>query len=157
MIEVERKFLVSSDAYRSQATTMDRIIQGFLNTDPHRTVRIRISENEGYITVKGISDSSGLRRFEWERSIPEDDARELLKLCVPTIVEKNRYRIPSGNHIFEVDEFRGANMGLVIAEIELNSEDEYFEKPDWLAMEVTGETRYYNSQLTQKPFKTWQL
>ncbi len=155
MIEIERKFLVRSDAYKMQATAIDHIRQGFLNTDPHRTVRIRITGSDGYITVKGITDKSGLRRFEWERPIPFDEARKLLQLCEPTIVEKKRYNVPFGKHIYEVDEFQGANLGLIIAEIELTSEDETFEKPDWLANEVTGDIRYYNSQLTRQPFNTW--
>lgn len=155
MIEIERKFLVKSAAYKSAASLKTHIVQGFLNTDAERTVRIRIKGNQGYITVKGKSNASGTSRFEWEKEIPVNEAEALLPLCEQGIMEKYRYEIPLGNHKFEVDEFYGDNAGLTIAEVELNSENETFEKPDWLGKEVTGEVKYYNSQLSKKPFKFW--
>lgn len=155
MIEIERKFLVNSDSFKFKATAKNRIVQGFLNTHPERTVRIRIKDDAGYITVKGKSNSSGTTRFEWEKEIVLDEAESLLQLCEKGILEKIRYEIPSGEHLFEVDEFLGQNEGLVIAEIELKSEEENFEKPLWLGKEVTGEVKYYNSQLIKKPFKNW--
>ena len=155
MIEIERKFLVKSGYYKSFASSRTRIVQGYLNTDASRTVRIRIKGETGYITVKGKSNTSGTSRFEWEKEISVKDADDLLLLCEKGILEKYRYEIPVGNHVFEVDEFYGDNEGLTFAEVELNSEDESFEKPDWLGEEVTGEVRYYNSQLSKNPFKTW--
>lgn len=155
MIEIERKFLVKSDSYKSLATSKTRIVQGFLNTDANRTVRIRIKGDIGFITVKGKSNEAGTSRFEWEKEISVEDADNLLKLCEKGILEKCRYEIVSGNHVYEVDEFYGDNEGLTVAEIELNSENERFQKPDWLGKEVTGEVKYYNSQLSKKPFKAW--
>lgn len=155
MIEIERKFLVKSAAYKSTARSKIRIVQGFLNTEPSRTVRVRIMGNQGYITVKGKSNPSGTSRFEWEKEIAVNEAEVLLPLCEKGIMEKYRYEIPFGNHVFEVDEFYGDNEGLTIAEVELNSENETFEKPNWLGKEVTGEVKYYNSQLSKKPFKFW--
>ena len=155
MIEIERKFLVKSESYKSFASSRTRIVQGFLNTDADRTVRIRIKGETGYITVKGRSNTSGTSRFEWEKEISVKDADALLLLCEKGILEKYRYEIPTGNHVFEVDEFYGDNEGLTVAEVELNSEDETFEKPDWLGKEVTGEVKYYNSQLSKNPFTCW--
>jgi CYTH domain-containing protein len=155
MIEIERKFLVKSDSYKSLARSKTRIVQGFLNTDANRTVRVRIKGELGFITVKGKSNEAGTSRFEWEKEISVEDADALLKLCEKGILEKCRYEITSANHVYEVDEFYGDNEGLTIAEIELNSEDETFKKPKWLGKEVTGEVRYYNSQLSLNPFKTW--
>lgn len=155
MIEIERKFLVKSDGFKSQATFKSRIVQGFLNTHPERTVRVRIKSNIGFITIKGKSNSTGTTRFEWEREITLEEAETLLNLCEEGILEKIRYEIPIGEHIFEVDEFLGKNSGLVIAEVELTTEAEFFEKPSWLGVEVTGEVKYYNSQLIKNPFKSW--
>ncbi len=155
MIEIERKFLVQSNAYRSFARSRTRIVQGFLNTDANRTVRIRIKGDEGFITVKGKSNTSGTSRFEWEKNIPVKEAEALLDLCEKGVMEKHRYEIQVGNHVFEVDEFTGENEGLIVAEIELVSENETFEIPDWLGKEVTGEIKYYNSQLSKRPFKRW--
>jgi adenylate cyclase len=155
MIEIERKFLVKSDDYKSAGSSNTRIVQGFLNTDPNRTVRIRIKGDKGFITVKGKSNESGTSRFEWEKEIPVDEAESLMKLCEKGILEKCRYEIPLGNHVYEVDEFYGDNLGLTVAEIELNSENEMFEKPDWLGKEVTGQIKYYNSQLSKNPFNLW--
>ena len=155
MQEIERKFLVNSEAFKSEAHRRTRIVQGFLNTHPERTVRIRIQGNDGFITVKGKSNKSGLSRFEWEKQISQAEAEELLHLCEPGIIEKTRYEIYSDNHTFEVDDFMGENEGLIIAEIELQSETESFQKPDWLGKEVTGDVKYYNSNLSKNPFKTW--
>lgn len=154
-LEIERKFLVTSDTYKQVATSQSRIAQGFLNTDPSRTVRVRIMGEKGFLTVKGASNDSGTTRFEWEIEISVNEATNLIDLCESGILEKTRYEVPSGKHIFEVDEFLGENKGLVVAEVELNHEDERFEKPDWLGEEVTGQKKYYNSQLSKNPFSSW--
>lgn len=151
MVEIERKFLVVSNEYRNGAVSKERIVQGFLNTDPERTVRVRIKGDSGFLTVKGKSNISGTTRFEWEKEILVEEAEQLLPLCEPGILEKIRYSISFAGHLFEVDEFGGANEGLVIAEVELDGEDEIFERPDWLGEEVTGDIRYYNSQLSKNP------
>jgi adenylate cyclase len=122
---------------------------------PERTVRVRIKGDEGFVTVKGISSDSGMSRFEWEKEIPIGEAENLLKLCEKGIIDKIRFNIKVGNHTFEVDEFNGENEGLIIAEIELNSENEVFERPNWLGEEVTNDKRYYNSYLSNNPFKNW--
>jgi len=155
MIEIERKFLVKSVDYKSEATSKTRIVQGFLNTDPSRTVRVRIKGDTGFLTVKGKSNTSGTSRFEWEKEITVEEADALLKLCEKGILDKFRYEITVGNHVYEVDEFFGDNEGLTIAEIELNDENEAFKKPIWLGAEVTGEIKYYNSQLSGNPYKNW--
>ncbi|MDC6365271.1 MULTISPECIES: CYTH domain-containing protein [Flavobacteriaceae] len=154
-LEIERKFLVTSDAYKDEATSQSRMVQGFLNTDPNRTVRVRIKDGKGYLTVKGASNASGTTRFEWETEINTTEATNLIDLCEDVILEKIRYEVPYGKHVFEVDEFLGENKGLVVAEVELKHEDEVFEKPDWLGEEVTGEVSYYNSQLSKNPFTKW--
>lgn len=156
MIEIERKFLVTSDAYKTEAYRQSRIVQGFLNTHKERTVRVRIQGDKGFLTIKGASSADGLSRFEWEKELPVTECEALLKLCEKGIIEKIRYEINFGNHIFEVDEFFGDNKGLVIAEIELSNEMETFEKPSWLGNEVTGDIRYYNSQLSKQPYIAWQ-
>lgn len=157
MIEIERKFLVTSEAYKTQASSKTQITQGFLNTHPERTVRVRIMGKRAYLTVKGISDKAGISRFEWETEIAVSDASDLLALCEAHIVDKTRYFVAVGKHIFEVDEFHGHNEGLLVAEIELNAPEEKFSKPFWLGTEVTGDTRYYNAQLSRKPFKFWEV
>ncbi len=154
-MEIERKFLVISSQYRKEAKKQYKIAQGFLNTHPSRTVRVRIKDRQGYLTVKGMSNDSGTSRFEWEQQIGVEDAQQLLALCEPGLIEKRRYEIPIGNHIFEVDDFLGDNEGLVIAEVELKEEEENFLKPEWLGEEVTGDIKYYNSQLSKNPYKTW--
>jgi len=155
MIEIERKFLVNSDTYKQEALKKTRIIQGFLNTHKERTVRVRLKGEKGFITVKGQSTNDGLSRFEWEREISKEDTEALLKLCEPGIIDKIRYEIKVGNHMFEIDEFYGDNEGLTIAEIELENENEIFEKPDWLGEEVTGNIKYYNSKISKNPYKLW--
>lgn len=156
MIEIERKFLIKSDAYKHEAVSKERIIQGFLNTHEERTVRVRITGGFGYLTIKGKSNASGTSRFEWEKELPVAEAKALLEICEKGIIDKTRYSIPKGQHIFEIDEFHGDNDGLVIGEIELTEEHEPYEHPDWLGDEVTGEVKYYNSKLSKYPFKTWQ-
>ena len=155
MIEIERKFLVKSQAFKDEAFNKTHIKQGFLSTDKERTVRVRLKGEKGFLTIKGSSSNDGLSRFEWEKEISKEDAEQLFKLCKQGIIDKMRYEVKLGNHIFEIDEFFGDNEGLVLAEIELNTEDEAFEKPNWLGNEVTGDIRYYNSQLSNQPFKTW--
>lgn len=155
MTEIERKFLVNSNAFKADSYQKTRIVQGFLNTHPERTVRIRINGQKAFLTVKGKSSKNGLSRFEWEKEIEVKDAENLLKLCEPGIIEKDRYLVESENHIFEVDQFHGQNQGLIVAEIELNSEEDTFSKPLWLGEEVTGDIRYYNSQLSKKPYLNW--
>ena len=155
MIEIERKFLVHSDAYKREAVAQKKIIQGYLSSNPERTVRVRIKGKKAYITIKGKSSESGLSRFEWEKEISVLEAEQLLLLCEKGIISKTRFEIKSGKHTYEVDEFYDANAGLVIAEIELSNEEEIFIKPDWLAEEVTNDARYYNSYLSLSPFTTW--
>lgn len=155
MIEIERKFLVLSEDYKDVSHSKTTIVQGFLNTNPCRTVRVRIHGEVGYLTIKGKSNSAGTTRAEWEWEITVNEAEALLDICEPGIVEKIRYKVLFEGHTFEVDEFLGENLGLTMAEIELNSETEEFNKPEWLGTEVTGDIRYYNSQLSKQPFKTW--
>jgi len=156
MIEIERKFLVKSDEFKTQAFTKNKIAQGYLSSLPERTVRIRIKGTKGFITIKGIGQQGGMSRFEWENEIPLDEAVQLLTLCEKGKIEKTRFEIKSGSHIFEVDEFYGENEGLVMAEIELKSETDSFEKPEWLGEEVTNDERYYNAYLSKNPFKDWE-
>jgi adenylate cyclase len=155
MIEIERKFLVTSEAFKKEAFTQNRIAQGYLSSVPERTVRVRIKGNKGFLTIKGISNESGLSRFEWEKEIPVDEATALLKLCEKGLIDKTRFEVKMGQHIFEVDEFYGENEGLIVAEIELKSETENFESPNWLGKEVTNDDRYYNSYLSKNPYKNW--
>ncbi len=156
MIEIERKFLVKSNDFKEQAFAQNLIAQGYLSSLPERTVRVRIKGKKGFLTIKGIGHQGGMSRFEWENEIPLDEAQELLKLCEKGKIEKTRYEVKVGKHVFEIDEFYGENEGLVMAEIELESETESFEKPDWLGEEVTNDERYYNAYLSKKPFKTWE-
>ena len=155
MIEIERKFLVVSENYKKNILSKHNIKQGYLCVEPKRSVRIRIIDEKGYITVKGSASKDGLSRFEWEKEICKTDAEELIALCKSNIIEKTRFLIQYKNNIFEVDEFHANNTGLIIAEIELNSKNQSFEKPAWLGEEVTGEKKYYNSQLIQTPYSKW--
>ncbi len=155
MIEIERKFLVTSDAFKAVAFAKNEIAQGYLNSTPERTVRVRIKGDLGFITVKGKGNSSGMSRFEWEKEIALSEAKSLLELCESGVIRKTRYEIKVENHVFEVDEFYGENEGLVVAEIELQSETDSFEKPSWLGTEVTNDQRYYNAYLSKNPFKNW--
>ena len=153
--EIERKFLVVNDAYKRVSFKKERIVQGYLSSVPERTVRIRIIGESGFITVKGIGNATGTTRFEWEKEISLSEAERLLSICEPGKVEKLRYFVRAEGHTFEVDVFTGENQGLVVAEIELQEENEGFEKPDWLGEEVTGQVQYYNSYLAKNPFKNW--
>lgn len=155
MIEIERKFLVNSNDFKTEAFTHNRIAQGYLSSVPGRTVRVRIKGNKGFLTIKGASNESGLSRFEWEKEILLEEAIELLQLCEDGTIDKTRFEVKMNHHVFEIDEFYGENEGLVIAEIELKSESENFEKPSWLGKEVTNDKRYYNSYLSKNPYKKW--
>lgn len=152
--EIERKYLVTG-SFELDVVKSLTIAQGFLNTDPDRTVRVRIRGNQGFLTVKGRSNEAGTTRYEWEKEIPLAEAEELLDLCEPTVIEKTRHLVPKGNLVFEIDEFHLHNDGLLIAEVELPDEDYEFEKPEWLGEEVTGQVQYYNSMLSKTPFSKW--
>jgi len=141
--EIERKFLVKGD-FKPEAYQSIRITQGYLSSVPERTVRVRIKGEQGFLTIKGKGNHSGISRYE-----------ELLQLCEPGVIDKIRYLVKSGKHTFEVDEFHGENEGLVMAEIELETENENFTKPAWLDKEVTGDNRYYNAMLTKYPYTKW--
>ena len=153
--EIERKFLVKDDSYKALAYHSSRIAQGYICSMRGRTVRVRIRDDKGYLTIKGPSDANGLGRYEWEKEIPLHEAQELMKLCEPGMIDKTRYLVRSGKHIFEVDEFYGENEGLTLAEVELSSVDEAYEKPDFIDEEVTGDVKYYNSFLMKHPFSKW--
>jgi len=155
MLEIERKFLVTSAAFKEVAQKATRITQGYLSTDPERTVRVRIKGEKGFLTIKGKSNDSGTTRIEVEEEITVDKAEILLKLCLSGVIDKTRYEYAVNEHIWEIDAFYGDNEGLIIAEIELTTEGESFEKPSWIGEEVTGDTKYYNSQLSNNPFKNW--
>lgn len=155
MLEIERKFAVKSTNFLANAKESYKITQGYLNTDKNRTVRVRIKGNKGFITVKGISSADGLSRFEWEKEINIKDAEALLLLCEDFVIDKTRYIIPFDAVVFEVDVFEGANKGLVVAEVELESTEQQFEKPEWLGEELTGDERFYNAYLSNVPFTSW--
>ena len=148
MIEIERKFLVIASDYKKEAHRKTKIVQGYLTKDPKRTVRVRIRENQGFLTIKGMSSEEGLSRFEWEKEIPLNEAKELITLCLPTIIEKIRYEVTYKGVLFEVDEFEGTHSGLVLVEVELKFTEAIFEKPNWVGKEVTGDEKYYNSYLS---------
>ena len=154
--EIERKFLVEGDAYRALAFDSSRISQGYISSGNGRTVRVRIRDERGYLTIKGPSADGGLSRYEFETEIAMADARDLLALCEPGVIEKTRFLVRAADgHIFEVDEFYGDNEGLVMAEVELTAPDEPFKKPDFIGKEVTGDRRYYNSHLRRYPYRLW--
>ena len=154
--EIERKFLVAGD-FKAEVSKSTRIIQGYLSSVPERTVRVRVKGDKGFITIKGIGNQSGASRFEWEKEIPTEEAEQLLAICEPGVIDKTRYLVksPDGRHTWEIDEFYGDNEGLVLAEVELASEDEPFMKPDFIGREVTGDRRFYNSHMRNYPFKLW--
>lgn len=153
--EIERKFLVTGD-FKPLAHASSHIVQGYISSARGRTVRVRIRDEKAYLTIKGPSNATGTSRFEWEKEILPEEARELMKLCEPGLIDKRRYMVRSSSgHLFEVDEFYGENQGLVMAEVELQAEDEPFEKPPFIGKEVTGDIRYYNSHLMKHPFTTW--
>ncbi|MBK6964886.1 MAG: CYTH domain-containing protein [Bacteroidales bacterium] len=152
--EIERKFLVSGE-FKQLAHKETRITQGYLSSVPERTVRVRTKGDIGFITIKGMGNASGASRYEWEKEIPAEEVRELLKICEPGVIDKTRYQVKAGPHTYEVDEFYGENQGLIVAEVELGAENETFEKPEWLGEEVTGDVKYYNSMLMKHPFTKW--
>ncbi|MEM6770894.1 MAG: CYTH domain-containing protein [Bacteroidota bacterium] len=152
-LEVERKFLLKTDAWRKEVKRSGLLVQGYLHTDPERTVRVRIKNNRGILTIKGLG--TGISRPEFEYAIPLVDARALLQLCQQPPIEKTRHEVKVGEHLWEIDEFMGVNEGLVIAEIELRKEQESFVRPLWLGEEVTADKRYYNAALSSTPFSTW--
>ena len=154
-LEIERKFLVVNEDYKQMAYSSSRIMQGYICSGRGRTVRVRVRDDKGYLTIKGPSVDGGLSRYEWEKEIPLAEATELMKLCEPGMIDKTRYLVQIGRHVFEVDEFYGENEGLVVAEVELSSEDEAYEKPDFIGEEVTGDVKYYNSFLMKNPFSRW--
>ena len=154
-IEIERKFLVLSSEFKNQAYASSHLVQGYLSTDKNRTVRVRIKDDLGYLTIKGKSSDNGLSRFEWEKEISKREALNLLTLALPGVIEKTRYFISFRNHIWEIDEFLGENKGLILAEVELESESEEFIKPDFIGEEVTGNQKYYNSYISQYPYSAW--
>ena len=154
-VEIERKFLVINSDFKKLSSQKKYIKQGFLNSDKNRVVRIRIIDDTAFLTIKGIFNSSGTTRFEWEKEITVDEAQKLMVLCEPGIIEKHRYYHKLGKHIFEIDVFLGANNGLVLAEVELANEKDIFEVPSYLGEEVTGQEKYYNSNLSKNPFQKW--
>jgi len=155
-LEIERKFLVRGE-YKTEAFGSLRITQGYLCSEPERTVRVRIMGEKGFITIKGAGNASGVCRFEWEKEISVEEVEALMELAEPGVIDKTRWlvRNSDGVHTWEIDEFHGDNEGLVVAEIELNDEDEPFDKPEWLGEEVTGDARYYTSALSRNPYKNW--
>ena len=155
MIEIERKFLVKSDEYRSDAFKVQLLSQAYLNNNPEKSVRVRIVDNEGFITIKGPSYDGGLSRFEWEKKILIDEAVELMKLCGDQLILKKRYFVKHNKIILEVDEFLNNNKGLVVAEVELKTTSQKIVLPDWIAEEVTGINKYYNLSLIINPFSSW--
>lgn len=156
MLEIERKFLVTSEDFKEQAFAKNHIAQGYLNSHPERTVRIRIKGEIGFLTIKGKGNESGTTRLEWETEMALFEAKPLLAICESGIIDKIRYEVQVGKHVYEVDEFFGDNKGLIIAELELKDENEAFERPYWLGTEVTNDNRYYNSYLSKKPFSEWE-
>lgn len=149
--EIERKFRVRKGVWRDEKATQYR--QGYLSTVKERTVRVRTIEDKGYLTIKGIS--IGASRLEFEYEIPRQDAEALLDICEKPLIEKNRYKVENGGFVWEVDEFFGENQGLIVAELELETEDQYFPRPDWIGEEVTGVPRYFNSNLVKNPYTKW--
>ena len=154
--ETERKFLVVGD-FKSQSYNATRIQQGYIASNNGRTVRVRIRGDKGYLTIKGPSGLKGITRYEFDTEIPLDDARELMEICEPGIIDKTRYLVksPDGRHTWEIDVFYGDNEGLVLAEIELSHESEDFQKPDFIGREVTGDRRFYNSHMRSYPYRLW--
>jgi adenylate cyclase len=153
--EIERKFLVKNEDFKKEAMIKTRIIQGYLSLVPERTVRVRVKGDKGFITIKGIGNASGASRYEWEKEIPVAEVEELLKICEPGVIDKTRFQVKAGKHIFEIDEFYGDNQGLVVAEVQLAAENEDFIKPTWLGEELTGDHKNYNSNLMKFPFTKW--
>jgi len=155
MQEIERKFLVKSTAFIAASFQQKKIVQAYLNSNKKRAVRVRIQDDKAFLTIKGNSDETGMSRFEWEKEIPLHEAQQLLLLCEKHPIEKTRYLVKVGKHTYEIDIFEGKNKGLILAEVELDSITEAFEKPAWLGKEVTGQKEYYNVFLAKKPFENW--
>ena len=153
--ETERKFLVVSDTYKQESHRNTRIVQGYIAAGSGATVRVRLRDGRGYLTIKGRPLPGHFSRYEWEKEISENEARELLQLCTGGVIDKTRYEVEFGGFTFEVDEFYGENQGLVVAEIELESEEQQFERPHWLGDEVTHLRQYYNASLLRFPFSKW--
>lgn len=151
-VEIERKFLLASDAWRQGATGVE-YCQGYLSRDPARTVRVRIAGSKGFLTIKGRNE--GVARAEFEYAIPLEDARELMALCEGPLIEKCRYNVEFAGFMWEIDEFFGENAGLIVAEIELPAADTEFARPEWLGVEVSSDPRYYNSSLSRTPYSRW--
>ena len=151
-VEIERKFLVTSDVWREGPPGV-RICQGYLTRDPERTVRVRLAGEKAFLTIKG--STSNISRQEFEYAIPPDDARALLDLCLQPLVDKIRHERQHGGHLWEIDEFLGANAGLIVAEIELKDDGEEFERPEWIGREVSDDSRYYNACLAERPWSEW--
>lgn len=155
-LEIERKFLVDHLLWNALVKpTPNYFIQGYLHSEPGKTIRVRATNTKGFITIKGKSSADGLSRSEFEYEIPKEEAVELLKTFTKTTIEKNRYEIVFEDNVWEVDVFEGDNAGLIVAEIELESTEQTFTKPDWVREEVTSDFRYFNSALIEKPFKSW--
>jgi adenylate cyclase len=151
-IEIERKFLVTSDSWRDTASSR-RIAQGYLSREPDRVVRVRLIGDAAFLTIKGRT--TGVSRSEFEYAIPVDHARELLAMCIPTAIDKTRHELEFAGFTWEIDEFHGANAGLVVAEIEIPAANAIFDRPDWLGAEVSSDFRYTNSHLSEHPFTSW--
>ena len=153
--EIERKYLVLDDSFKREAFSKSHIVQGYICSERGRTVRVRIRDDRAYLTIKGPSENGGLSRYEFELEIPLEDGKQMMQLCEPGIIDKTRWLVKSGKHTLEVDEFFGDNEGWVVAEVELSYEDEPYKKPHFIGKEVTGDRRYYNSQLRLCPFNKW--
>ena len=156
-MEIERKFLVKNNSFVEGAMRKRRIVQGYICSEPERSVRIRICEEEAFLTIKGATNGRGWSRYEFEQQVPMNDANELIKLCGPGMIDKTRYEVKTGGHTWDIDVFHGENEGLVVAEIELASEDESFETPDWVGREVSGKLEYYNMMLVKNPYSKWEI
>lgn len=154
-IEIERKFLLKNDDYKPLVSKAIKIKQGYISVEKGHCVRVRSKGDKAYLTIKSAINRNGISRFEWEREIDIEDLEGLFSLCKYGIIEKTRCLVPFGRHIIEIDVFEGENYGLVLAEIELENENEPYEKPEWLGQEVTGKRQYYNSFLSKFPYKTW--
>lgn len=154
-LEIERKFLVEGDDYKRLAKSSSRIRQGYISSGHGCTVRVRQRGQQRFLTIKGPSLDGGLSRYEFEKEITLDEANHLFELCEPGIIDKTRYLVDYKGHTFEVDEFYGDNEGLVMAEVELSSANEPYEKPIYIGREVTGDRRFYNSHLRKNPYKLW--
>ena len=154
-MEIERKFLVKDNSFVDEAFKKRRIVQGYICSDAERSVRVRIRDDEGFLTIKSATNERGWSRYEFEKPVSLKDAEDLMELCLPGLIDKVRYYVKAGNHVWEVDVFHGKNEGLIVAEIELESENDVFELPLWVGQEVSGDAKYYNSMLAKRPFLEW--